>query len=483
MRVSLIVPPLMDVKDGMLSPVSMDAIRTCPSYGVYLLAAILREKGHEVIIIDLIAQGSKELSFHAGLILSSHLVSISASSLAWPTARKCIEEIRSFHPGIPIVLGGIHATMFDYYLLGTTRADYCIRGEGDIALPLLCDTLERGGNLRQVGNLTYKLPDGTIKRNPCLPPVTPEQMAALPVPDYGCLHPGVYTGLGIESSRGCAFDCVFCATTHRKTWRRLAPPVFTDRVEVVLEKVDLTTHGLLQIIDDEFSLDVKRATAVFKEFAKREIRAKVVFDSRANDLLDEDYLAAAQPYAHQFLVGAECGYDRGLKRVGKGTTVAKLIRAAGLLNRYGMAERADFSFILGLPWETKEEVLKTVDFAINLYRDHGVRVLLQWYCQIPGSRLWDEQREREILHESLYDDFGFFRNNYLFRTGVGLKPSEIYQVQAHIDQAVTHREKNINGMDMIQSGVPEAISTRYPNIPDTYPVSGLSNLRSAAGIH
>lgn len=482
MRIILIAPPLMDIQNGVLFPISMDAVRTCPSYGIYLLAAILRQKGHEVIIIDLIAQGSKELAHHVGLIMSGHLVGITASSLAWPTARACILEIRAYHPWIPIVVGGIHATMFDYYILGTTPANYCIRGEGEIALPMLCEALTGRADLHSVGNLTYKLPDGRIQRNPPLPPMHQGELSALPLPDYSCIHPGIYTGLGIESSRGCAFDCIFCSTAYRKTWRCLDPVSFTDRAEAILAQCHLTTRGLLQIIDDEFSLDLKRATAIFKEFAKRDIRAKVVFDSRANDLLDEGYLEAARPYAHQFLVGAECGYDRGLKKIGKGTTSDKLTRAARLLNQYGMAERADFSFILGLPWETRTEVFETVEFALGLYETYGVRILLQWYCQIPGSRLWDEQRHKEILHESLYDDFGFFRNDYLFRTGVRLTPSEIYRVQARINRAMTGQPKNVNGMDMIQAASPEAIQLKYPDFPDTRLVSGLSNLRTAAGI-
>jgi len=45
MKISLTIPPLMDVKDNILSPISMNDIRTCPSYGIDLLAAILRKKG------------------------------------------------------------------------------------------------------------------------------------------------------------------------------------------------------------------------------------------------------------------------------------------------------------------------------------------------------------------------------------------------------------------------------------------------------
>jgi len=477
MRISLIAPPLMDYQDGTLTPIAMDAVKTCPPYGIYLLATLLRQRGHEVIIIDLIAQGGNELSHHAAIIMSSHLVGIGTTSLAWPTARQCIAEVRRYHPQVPIVLGGIHATMFDTYLLTSTAASYCIRGEGEVAFPLLCDALERGGDLTQIPNLTVKTADGRIHRTDTAPLLTEAQMASQPMPDYACIHPGIYPSLGIESSRGCPFDCIFCSTSYRKTWRGLPAGEFINRVETLTGYLHLTTQGIVQIIDDEFSVKKERAIEIFNGFKERRLPVKAIFSSRANDMLDEAFLTSALPFAHQFLVGAECGYDEGLKKVGKGTTTENITRAASLLNDHGMAHRADFSFIIGLPWETKKEVMQTIHFAVGLHQRFNVKVLIQWYCQIPGSRLWDAQRKRETLHEALYDDFGFFGNNYLFRSGVPLPPSDIHEVTKHIHAAQAQYPGN-----MIQSCTPEPILKFYPEITGNPESSALANLREISGV-
>lgn len=194
---------------------------------------------------------------------------------------------------------------------------------------------------------------------------------------------------------------------------------------------------LIQIVDDEWSVDRKRAIAVLREMNHRGLVLKLTFDSRANDFLmyDEEYVSLIAPYAWRFLLGAECGYNEGLRRIGKGTTVEKLDACAHLLSRYGIANRAEFSFILGLPWEAKEDTLKTVAFASHLVFEYGVRVILQFYCQIPGSRLWDESWRKGEVTAAMYDEFGFFRNLYLFRTGVKLSPEDIWEVMDAIRTA------------------------------------------------
>jgi len=481
MKVILIAPPLMDYINGVLTPIAMDAVRACPPYGVFLLAKVLQQEGHDVTIIDLIAQGSKNLDIHWPLIASCHLVGISTTSLSWPTARNCINDIRKYRPDVPIVLGGIHATMFDKYILATTAANYCIRGEGEVALKLLCRVLEYGGDLRVVPNLSVKLPDGKIVRTELGPKLTPEEMALFPVPDYSQIPVGSYSGLGIESSRGCPFDCLFCSTSYRKSWRGIAPKAFVDRVEQIMPYIGNTLTGSLQVIDDEFSIQHDRTIEICNEFGRRNIAPKLVFDSRANDLLNEDYLEALAPYALQFLIGAECGYDEGLTRVGKGTTCQNLEKAARNLDKYGLAGKADFSFILGLPWETREDVFKTVQFAAHLYSTYGVRVLLQWFCQIPGSRIWEEERRQGVVHEAQYDDYGFFRNLYLFRSGVKLTPDEIYEI-TEITTALS-RLSQIHTPEkrMVEYANPETIATYYPKLePELIENTGLASLYEVA---
>ncbi|MFF0343418.1 B12-binding domain-containing radical SAM protein [Kribbella sp. NPDC004875] len=480
MKVVLISPPIMDDFGGDPRPIAMDAVRECPAYGMYLLQAVLHAHGHDATLVDLISDGSDRIDTYLRLVAEAGLVGIGATSMSWPTALSVIGQIRAARPDVPIVLGGIHPTMFDEYLLRTFPVQYVVRGEGERAIVELANAVQDNGDLAGVANLSWVSESGELVRNPVARQLSAEDLAAAPLPDYNQLRPGLFQGLSIESSRGCAFDCSFCSTSYRRSYRSIEPEAFVDRLEAVSEYTGRTNTGFVHIIDDEFSMNPRRAVRIAESIRRRGMTPSLVYDSRATDLLFPGYVESIAEFTGQFLVGAECGYDEGLERIGKGTTTDILERAAQKLMVNGIADRADFSFILGLPWETVTEVRRTIAFAAKLYATYGVRLLLQWYCQIPGSRLWQEQRDRLDVSEVMYDEFGFFRNLYLFRSGVRLTPEEIWDVSRQVRALMyLSRARNPERV-MIEYGHPEPISLYFPEDLVRGTSHALPNLRTVA---
>jgi radical SAM superfamily enzyme YgiQ (UPF0313 family) len=461
----------MDRVHERLIPIAQDTFASCPAISIYLLAAILRNHDYKVRVADFTVDWKLKLEStvftseekilkadkvkrieelalksidklqvspatkKAGKIdewipafQEAGLIGISGTSLNWPSVLMVVRQIRDAGAKAPIVVGGIHPTMFADYILQSCRSiDFVIRHEGEKALLKLCEALEGRLGYEKVPNLSWRTKDGQVVHNDTIPPLTVEELASLPVPAYDLLPLQGYPMVALQSSRGCPFCCCFCSTPFRRSYRAIPATAFVDKLEETLSlaKDRVIVKDVIQIMDDEWSVDRKRAIAILKEVACRNIPVKFIYDSRANDFLDEEYAETVAPYTERFLVGAECGYDEGLTKVGKGTTVEKLEGCARVLSKYGIAERAQFSFILGLPWEDKEQVLKTVRFATHLVLQYGVNVMLQWYCQIPGSLLWDESWKRGEVTPTMYDEFGFFRNLYLFRTGVHLPIEEI----------------------------------------------------------
>jgi anaerobic magnesium-protoporphyrin IX monomethyl ester cyclase len=481
MKVVLVAPPIMDYRDGKLCSIAMDAVRECPPYGIYYLAGILKEHGHHVVVADLIAAASNDLLPFSAEVLDADLLGIGATTLSWPTARDVIAQVRRFREDLPIVLGGIHPTMFDRHMLGSFAVQYVIRGEAERALPQLCRTLEDHGDLAAVPNLTWKDGEGRPVRNPLAPLMSGRELASFPLPDYGELPDGAYKTLSIESSRGCAFDCSFCSTSYRRSWRPLPAASFVDRLARVLEHVSRAQHQIIHIVDDEFSTNPRRVLKIIDLMSRRALAPQLVYDSRATDLLEDGFVSALAPFTHRLLVGAECGYDEGLRRVGKGTSCEILENAAATLYRYGMSERADFSFILGLPWETRSEVEKTIRFAMRLLGKYGVRVLMQWYSQIPGSRLWEEQRRNQVVTETMYDDYGFFRNLYLFRSGVPILPQDIWDITDLLDKLLFVTRATYRDDDKrIEFALPDPIYSNFPLQNFLSSETGLESLRQVS---
>ena len=166
--------------------------------------------------------------------------------------------------------------------------------------------------------------------------------------------------------------------------------------------------------------------------------------------------------------------------MGKRISCQVLEQAARKLYQHGISARADFSFILGLPWETRTEVEKTIRFAMHLLGNYGVRVLLQWYCEMPGSRLWEEDRGNQLVNEKMYDDYGFFRNLYLFRTGVQVAPSDIWDITDILDKLLLVTRVPYRKEKMIEFALPESIGSYFPLEAFSQHDTGLGSLREVS---
>lgn len=466
MKIVLFSTPAMDYHEDKLIPIGYDASRECPPYGVYLLAEALRHNQYDVKVIDLIADGNIEIDLYFPLISNADLIGISATTLSWPAALEIIKSIREKAPDIPIVLGGIHPSMFPRYILDMSGADYILTGEAEYTLPLLCRYLELNSfSLNEIPGLYWKDEQNRIIGNNSSKRLSPADLSNVPIPNFSFIPNKAYKGLSIETSRGCSFNCSFCSATYRRQWVPLSPESVVLRLAAAMDHTNRTKLGLIYIIDDEFSSNSHRCIRITDILINRGLSPRLTYDSRINDLLEDGFISAMKPFTSQILAGAECGYDEGLKQIGKGTTIKNIERAAFLLHKYDLSTVTDFSFIIGFPWETTKEIYQTIDFAMNIFSKYGVRILLQWYLQMPASRLWIKYRNTQQVHEAMYNDFGFFRNIYLFRTANQLEPSQIWEIAKSVEMAKVISRLRFPEKQMIEHSLPLQI---YENFPERY---------------
>lgn len=482
MNIVLIAPPVMDYSvgrdGGELISIGMDALKECPPHGVYLLGAILNNNGHYVDIIDMVAEGSQKIiENHQNEIESTELIGISANSISWPTAVDMIRKLSSNFPNIPIVLGGVHPTMFDLYIMDHLPVHFIIRGEGETPIVELCKAIKGQIPFPAVPNLTWRTYNDNVIQNPMIPQMTPDQIALNPIPLYSELpdeKKKQYKSLAIETSRGCPKNCTFCSTSCRGNYTAISACAFVERLQKLIEfrtnyygdqQYSITINDTIYIVDNDFTADTCRIKQISNALVTSgNYYPLLIYSAGIASLQEPEVVEALSPITSLLLVGAECGYEDGLKRINKGITREMIETAAGNLMDFGLAPYADFSFIIGLPNETKDQVMTTIDFAAKLHAYYGVRIVLQWYYPVPGSNEWDKLRIKNEVHEAMYDHYGFYRNLHLFQSGNNLKLQHIHDVTEYIRRIKTLCVISHPQSDEIDYTFPIAISENIPDL-------------------
>jgi radical SAM superfamily enzyme YgiQ (UPF0313 family) len=426
-RILLLTVPITDEFDGEVKPIMMDKTRSHPPIGVYLMAAILRRARIPFRLFDMIAAGMIEHSDIDHEYENSDIIALPANSLNWPSALRIIRRIRVVNPEAIIILGNIHGTMFPEYILEKHAVDYILRGEAEMTFPRLIESLLAGRDPYDIPGLCFRR-DGNVHISPDMPTLDEEQLNDNPPPLWEIVPDKAYTSISIESSRGCRFNCVFCSIPYRKRWRSLSARQFYLNYQAAAPHTDRTRTNVLSITDDCFTLDKQRVLDILSYFKTDKVSPAFTLDARASDLCDEELCSAIAPYTNAILVGAESGYAEGLKRIRKGITIDNIIRTAENVHKFGIAERTVFSFVLGLPWESYHDVMRTVEFAFGLYARYGTRLYLQWHNLIPGSRIWYNLFRENKISLADYDRTGFFRNCKLMDLGVACSHDEVFKI-------------------------------------------------------
>jgi len=101
-----------------------------------------------------------------------------------------------------------------------------------------------------------------------------------------------------------------------------------------------------------------------------------------------------------YFVGFESGSNRVLQFIRKGTTAAQNVQAARVCRRYGVAIWANY--MIGLPTETKDEVLETVRMMQEIDPDYYSPA---FFTPHPGTDLYDFVAEHDLSRIADYDSY------------------------------------------------------------------------------
>ena len=173
--------------------------------GIGYLSAGLKQKGFEVDLLQI----DKDTDYIG--YVKTHTPDIICYQI-WTGGQKCFYNINKClkqNYRFISIFGGAHATFCTDDVMSQPHIDYVIKGEGDYALPELCEHL-RNENVFSMG-IEYVSCNKAGLVNAKLPP---QKLDELPDPDRDILYKYEHNKnnpiRSISSSRGCPFACTFC---------------------------------------------------------------------------------------------------------------------------------------------------------------------------------------------------------------------------------------------------------------------------------
>lgn len=357
-------------------------------------AAVLEKEGFEVMLKDALAEGldeeefmSEAVEFAPGLYAAE--TSTPSINIDIETARKIKERM----PDVKTVLCGPHASVFPVQLMEENpHIDFIIVNEYEFALAELASGLKAGKKGEAIPGVWYRGRDGVVfggKREQ-IKDINVYPWPArhhLPMLAYNDTFSGMPSpNVQVWASRGCPFKCNFCnwpsAMYGGSSYRVREVKNVIDEVEYLIKKYGFKAF---YFDDDTFNIGKERILAICKEIIKRGITVPWGAMARA-DTSDRETLAAmknAGLYAIKF--GVESGVQEIVDTCGKGLDLSKVLTAVKTAKELGIKVHLTFTF--GLPGETKETALKTMDFAVSADPDS---VQFSIVTPFPGTQYYNE---------------------------------------------------------------------------------------------
>ncbi len=386
-----------------------------PPLGLGYLAASLRLHGHEPVILDLARERlDDERGAEAVLARRPDLIGVSILSTAYLPARALIEAVRSRQPGVPLVVGGPHVTALPEDALKSMGVELGVVGEGEKVFPELVDRLAAGQPLDNGLPSVCRQTRGEVtcsRRSDFV-----QDLDSLPFPAWDLIDPRTYPDLPhqllhmkfpvapVMTSRGCPFDCSFCASTTLwgRGWRARSPENVVDEIELLARDFQVRE---IHFEDDNFTLKKSHAASVCEEIIRR--RLDIVWCTPNGvrvDSLDEEMVSLMRRSGcYGLAFGIESGSQKVLDLNNKKLDLDKVAAKVEMVKRHGI-ETHGF-FIVGLPGETVETIKETMEFARRVPFDRANFALL---APLPGSDIFREYLRRRSANEIDYSSFNYF---------------------------------------------------------------------------
>ncbi|MFH1905671.1 MAG: radical SAM protein [bacterium] len=374
-------------------------------------ATLLKNAGYEVIWYDGIAEKKTYKEF-LNFVAEENpdLIMMETKTPVVKQHWKIINELKIQNLKLKIALVGDHVTALPEESMKNCNVDFILTGgDYDFLLLNLCRALKKfkiqnskfkiqlepgiwyreNGEIKNTGK--FKL-DHDLNTIPFIDrDLTKWKLYAYKNGNYK-RTPGTY----IMAGRDCWWGkCKFCSwTTLYPNFRTRKPEHVLDEIGILIDK-----YHIKEIMDDTGTFPVGEWLTEFCDgMIKKGYNKKIRFNCnmRFGALKQKDYDLMAKAGFRFILYGLESARQETLDRIHKNLKVSAITEGARMAKKAGL--HPHLTTMIGYPWETREDALKTIQLAKELFRKGYVNTLQATIViPYPGTPLFDECKKGNQL--------------------------------------------------------------------------------------
>ena len=447
----LLINPQVDY-EGLFGNVGR-AIQRYEPLNLLYLAAYLEKQGIPVRIYDgQVERLTKEHLIQTLKRLEPRVVGITCSTPLVGATLQIAAWTKEYSADIKVILGGAHPTAFPRELLENDSIDAVAVGEAEFTLYEFVEAVKGGRKFHPINGIVFK-ENGRIQKNPVRPLLVEldqlpfPAMHLIPVESY---MPALdqyhrYPSFSMSTSRGCPYQCIFCAGRLISGFKYRA-----RSAENVLEEMTLLVERYnaknIFFMDDHFIFNRERTEQICNLLIREGLHKRVTWicaarvDRVSEDILKTMYRAGCRMICY----GIETGSQRLMDLLKKKIDLEKVVEAVGMTRRARIKSRG--TFILGIPTETREESFQTIAFAKKIGVDFAKFNLITPY---PGTELFDYCRDQGFDFSQAWANFipaiGFSDQEPIF-IPEGRTAGELKEIQRRATREFYLRPRQIANM-------------------------------------